>query len=444
MWTGSINTVQDESLEDSRKTTRATHSSLERSLAPLSKLTYYGGLLFDWYRPVKNQRYLSITFRWIVIAIVFSANAFGAAGCLIQFGRMVQNNKNQIQELVSEANEATIQLVILFTWIHFLCRRNSMLSFFADWEKQQSTLLPGSTFGHRQPITTLRVTIGVYLVYGLFGTGYFCYVVFCAITEDEWDRDNVFVSYFPSLMKSSFYGVWCLFSLIAHGLSFVIFYALLDIVPMSVYYHGSKMIQAIIVDLEEMNRSDFKNKNDVVGGLERIWSRFENSRVLLQRADHLFGFLMVLSNGDAFLGICTTFYSFLNYYVKKSDVDIEDLYWEYLTCFHFCFYLIRMIIGVVLVSKVSSSSSQLLSTAAFLSLHRCRLPENKEERRIMKSLLGRLESNPLAARPSGLYNITPTLFLTMLSLIVSYTIILLQSNNNFPLNYLFNASRSAA
>ena len=443
MWKGNINAVLDESLEDSSKNNKAIHSSLERCLAPLSKLTYYGGLLFDWYRPIKNQSFLSITFRCILIAIVFSANAFEAASCLVQFGKMVQNDKTQIQELVSEANEVTIQLVILFTWIYFLCRRNSMTIFFTDWEKLQPTLLPGGTNSdHQQPITTIRVIIGVYLVYGLFGTGYICYVIICAFSVN----DNVFISYFPSQIECLFFSLWCRFTLIVKGLSFGLFYALLDIVPMTVYYHGSKMIQAVNVDLEEMNMIESKvnNNKDVVDGLERIWSRFENLRVLLQRADHLFGFLMILSNGDAFLGICATFYSFLNYYVKQSDFFIEDLYWEFLTCFLFCFFLTRMIISVILVSKVSSSSSQLLSTAAFLSLHRCRLPENKEERRIMKSLLGRLESNPLAARPSGLYNITPSLFLTMLSLIVSYTIILLQSNNNFPLNYLINASRSAA
>jgi len=407
--------------------------SLERSLAPLWKLTYYGGLLFDWYRPILHQRCISISFRCIIIAAIFTANAFEAAACLVHFSKIVHNTKGHIQELISEANEVVVQIVILFTWIHFLRQRNSMLIFFADWEKQQPTLM-GPITDNQQPITTLRTTIGVYLVYGLFGTGYFCYAIFCAITETEWDRDNVFVSSFPSLMESSFYEVWCRFSSIAQGISFGLFYSLVDIVPIMVYYHGSKMIQVLNIDLERMNIDE---KIDITDGLEGIWSRFENLRVLLQRADDLFGSLMIVSHGDSFLVICSTFYSLMNY-VTHSNVVIEDAYWELLTCFNFCFYLIRMIIGVVIVSKVSSSSYKLLSTVAFLSLRRCRHSDNnKEERRIMKSIIGRLENNHLAACPNGLYNITPSMLLTMLSLIVSYTIILLQSNNNLqPNNYI--------
>lgn len=362
--------------------------------------------------------------------MVFTANAFEAAGCLVHFSKILHNNnKGHIQELISEANEAAVQLVILFTWIHFLRRRDSMLVFFADWEKQQPALLAESSNDQRQPIT-LRVTIGVYLVYGLFGTGYFSYVIICAITEIDWDRDNVFVNHFPSLKESMFYFVWCRFSLIAHGLSFGLFYALLDIVPIMVYYHGSNIIQAFNVDLERMKSIDLNI--DIAEGLEGVWARFENLRVLLQSADDLFGPLMIISNGDSFLVICSTFYSLMNY-VTHSNVVIEDAYWEVLTCFNFGFYLIRMIIGVVLVSKVSSMSFKVLSTLAFLSLRRCRYSDNtKEERRILKAFIGRLENNHLAACPSGLYNITPSMLLTMLGLIVSYTIILLQSNNSLP------------
>ncbi len=99
-------------------------------------------------------------------------------------------------------------------------------------------------------------------------------------------------------------------------------------------------------------------------------------------------------------------------------------------CLNFCFHLIRIIVGVLLISKVAHSFNELLSTAAFLSLRRFRFSgNNKEERHIMKSFIDRLENNQLAACPPGLYTIKPSILLTMLGLIFSYTVILLQSNS---------------
>jgi len=64
------------------------------------------------------------------------------------------------------------------------------------------------------------------------------------------------------------------------------------------------------------------------------------------------------------------------------------------------------------------------------AIRRCRFSgNNKEERHIMKSFIDRLENNQLAACPPGLYTIKPSILLTMLGLIFSYTVILLQSNS---------------
>ena len=51
----------------------------------------------------------------------------------------------------------------------------------------------------------------------------------------------------------------------------------------------------------------------------------------------------------------------------------------------------------------------------------------KREHGLLRDFLSRLEHNHMAASPSGLYQITPTIFLTLLSLVVTYTIVLLQS-----------------
>jgi len=97
--------------------------------------------------------------------------------------------------------------------------------------------------------------------------------------------------------------------------------------------------------------------------------------------------------------------------------------------FSLFFYVIRILLNVFLIAKVGHSSGFLLAAVANLSAHRSR-SSNKEERRVIKSFLGRLEHNTLGANPSGFYRVTPSVLLTLLSLIVSYTIILLQSSSN--------------
>ena len=51
----------------------------------------------------------------------------------------------------------------------------------------------------------------------------------------------------------------------------------------------------------------------------------------------------------------------------------------------------------------------------------------KEERKLLRSFLTRLQSDQLVASPLGLYYITPTTLLTVFGLVVSYVIVLLQS-----------------
>ena len=170
------------------------------------------------------------------------------------------------------------------------------------------------------------------------------------------------------------------------------------------------------------------DSNDISKGLKLLWSRYENLRILLHRADNIFGPLVVMSHGLAFFIICTNVYSLLN--MIKNPEEIPS--YPFLTLWIWLYLIInvsRLMIGLFVMSRIECSSRSLLSSVACLSLRRC-LDSEKEERRVTKSFLSRLENNKLAAHPSGFYTITPSVGLTLLSLIVTYTIILLQTNNS--------------
>jgi len=349
------------------------------------------------------------------------------------------SSSTSVQAVVSTAIEFSYQIVIIITWVYYLCRRKSLLAFFNDWEKHNF----GSLFGDLQqenPKPRRIVIFNVYLLYASFSFGSLCFDIHYAYVWKA--ADNFVISFYPSLSESFAYTNWCrlcLIILIIQGISCGIFYSLLDIVPIIIYYHGSKLIQVMKFDIDYMISTTASITNDdahknINLELKTVWARFENLRILLHRADGLFGSLMILSHGDAFFIVCTTFYSLLNVVMRPdiiySDGYVgEDPYWKFGVFFCFFFHLLRIVIGVFLISKVSQSSSQLRSTVACLMLRRCSLSD-KEERRIIKSFMNRLENNQVSACTAGFYNITPSVLLTLLSLIVSYTIILLQSNND--------------
>ncbi len=127
-----------------------------------------------------------------------------------------------------------------------------------------------------------------------------------------------------------------------------------------------------------------------------------------------------------FFNICCCVYSFLNSMIQKNSTDDppDDLS-MLLTCLFF--YPSRLVFVVCFMSKLHKSSGQLLTAVARFNLKRT-LGAYEGEQRVLHSFLSRLDESRLAAHPSGFYKIKPSVFLTLLSLIVTYTIILMQTS----------------
>jgi len=78
------------------------------------------------------------------------------------------------------------------------------------------------------------------------------------------------------------------------------------------------------------------------------------------------------------------------------------------------------------MSKVGHATERLES--ALFSLQSRRFHSmNRSEQRMLRAILHRMASDHISAGPSSLYRINSSILLTMLSLTVSYTIVLLQS-----------------
>ena len=138
---------------------------------------------------------------------------------------------------------------------------------------------------------------------------------------------------------------------------------------------------------------------------------------------------MVVNHGMTFFMICASFFSLFGKVWIADNTVMQIVI--------FSAILIRITMSLWLTIRLHRSSDPLLSAILRkfnLSNHWTRM--NGRERDLLRSLLRRLENNHLTAIPSGLYQITPPRFLTLLSLIITYTLILLQvllqTNANSP------------
>ncbi len=377
-------------------------SLLEQSLAPIWKLTYYGGFLPDWIHTISKSGSFFAVIRCFAIVVGFSSSTYQMVCSAVKFGQVVTNSNNHMKDIVYEAVNFIIQPMIVFIWAILLSRNNSIQVFFRDWNKQvtlSSEDTSSRSIDNEQIISIKRVTIAVYFISCSNVLVFLVLCWFCVLFDSDLSQESdIIKSYFPSISENLIYKIIKRSMILLQGIHYVVFYQMLDIVPIMVYYHASKVIQIMTNDVKRMNCIDNMNTT-IADSLELIWSRFENLRMLLNRADHLFGPLIILCHGEAFFVTCSSVYSLLislkHHDRMETNHDLTLKLSLYLCLF---FYVIRILLNVFLIAKVGHSSGSLLTAVVNHSTHRSRA-SNIEERRVIKSFLGRLEHTTLGANP---------------------------------------------
>jgi len=246
------------------------------------------------------------------------------------------------------------------------------------------------------------------------------------LTEDTSNLEkDLLISLFPKLATLSVYTEFIHYLPLLMVLFLSVFVSLIDIVPVLVYYHGSKILKDMECDLvrlvEEEEDPMFIRTDKSSLFFHQMGSRFENLRMMLDKADSLFGPLVIANHGVTFFVICSSIFSLLNMVKNPKDAQGFEFLLVNLVVFPF-----RLLFSIGLMSSVHSAASELLSSLACYWAQKW-YSLGKEESRSLNSLVDRLQHVKLAASPSGYYNIKPSILLTMLSLIVTYTIVLLQS-----------------
>jgi len=239
------------------------------------------------------------------------------------------------------------------------------------------------------------------------------------------------VSFYPALALNPFFVIRVKFQGVLSTLLFNVYGPLMDIVPAMIFYHAATILEGTKWEVRELNNNNqnASSTGSKSGIIHSLWSRFEALAVMVDRADKLFGTIVIMCHAYLFCNMCG------NVFLLLRDVSLSNAGLHHPNRF---FYLLfpsfRFIFTLYLMSKLSYSSSELVSAVANFSNQRATFSDEEERRMVTPSFLNRLKQTELAPCPSGYYHIKQSIFMTALNLIVTCTIILLQTNNGAPSN----------
>ena len=158
--------------------------------------------------------------------------------------------------------------------------------------------------------------------------------------------------------------------------------------------------------------------------IRRVWTRYEKVGKMVSRADSLFGSFLIYGQVVAVLITTLVVYSILYNLgdaLKMRTVGPILSYILILTAVVF-----RFSSSVIISSQLHSSVTKFLSALNdLMSKHWNRI--TKEDRELLRSFMWSIQSDPLVASPLGVYKVTPSVLVSVLSVVVSYVIVLLQS-----------------
>ena len=379
---------------------------LDDNLRPIWMLLHYNGLLPDLtLRREKNQllRTIRFAFTFLVTLLICSI----AAHELVQLFLVMLSNR----DLLNMTNTFYILLTYLSALAHeyqFLKHIKEFQQFFKHWKKIEMQCT-NSMIGVKKKRTKITIIYSFYLIILIWtSTIAFAWNILepdQVIFPSHWSflRDAMDIRLLAGIMGMSFY--------------FSHFYQLLaEAVPAMFFYHAGRAVDGLRADLQHLSTTSSASRDNEP--LRRVWQSYELIVESVSRANELFEATIFSTLSMLFLLMSISIIQIFQM-TTRSTVMAVGLLGYFMTG------VVRLIVTNQLMSGLNLSCDRLRAdVAAVLSENWYLLPE--ENRLFLVSFQQRLHKDQLAAAPFDLFIVNPTNLLSMLSLIVTYTVVLFQ------------------
>ena len=327
----------------------------------------------------------------------------------VQFGFQFSNMTNISDISLNASTSISFYMVVNFL-IQFYGNGKHYSEFFEDWKQVEMFV------DYRTSTKNQMIKKGI----SIFTYGFSLNSSIMVLFLNSYYPDNsIFLSHWEILREKL--GIHILILIMSVWGYFATFFVLFsESVPVLFFYDAGCMIEKLGRELENCsllahrNHSDhMRNKNPYL----LIWKKYESIQRSVDRANKLFGFTMIINQ---FIFICL---ACLIIYVILADhnSDMHEMFFVQLTLVVF-----RIVISNRLMSHLYLSGVELKKIAAGTLSEKWFLL-SQEDRDIVACFLSRVDGS-LAACPLNLYTVDPTNIISLLTLHISYVIVLLQSS----------------
>ena len=402
--------------KSSVETLRPEMATLIETLKPLWWLTHHFGILPDWCVSLPRSR-LSKILNWIGVAVTLSAIVMLGIFEMYQLHvriRTMQNIHNIVDALLWSLAPVTVLTCILY----ILIRRRRLLRFFSAWNHLEQHSLIRQHWQQKTKRTLKLVRVATVVTS--------CFVIIC---NSFMIFGNPNLSYLPSHYAELnqlftepivyFVEFMALFYVFCTGF-------VCSVIPTVVYYQAALVVRAVnsatrqLFDSLERRRNVRNVKGPTVElQFVDLWSIYEQIGQLVTEINDVIGFFVIEMDSYVFVGICLlTDTIFSNIKVVSNS---ELIFWISALLFN-SYVLLDM---TYFAAQLHISSRQLVNNTSLWLSDKVTLL-TKQELDYARLFLNRIDSRTLQARPCDLYTVDYSLLLQILSVVVTYTIILVQ------------------
>ena len=407
------------------------HPSLVEAVKPLRNLTYLFGVLPNWLSQ-NEPTLLSVVASFIGIFLNLALTSLLLAYQVFQLIMEVKKS--------SSIENFFQQTILIFVWIciyatglsfHLYClkKRTSFMSYIDDWSilEQNPAIRKHLGFFQSEHTFIYRLLYGVYIATGLVSViGTLIRVIF--------QPNEIFLLSHHRIITETLTSPVIWFIHVESMFIFIFVIALAEMFPTFVFYHGVLAIRSLEqhvhhyfkfqVSIRPIKSSQvgnlFADETIFEDQLKLVWTQMEKIRGFVGRANQMFGPLIFISHGCTFVFACSLTYFVLRNINTSPASELFKLILIALT------NVARLIVPVLVMDRLPRSCRQFqASLSEQLGENWFLLTEN--ERSIVSTFLNHAQNTCMSVTPSDLYGVNRSLLLSMLSLTVTYIVILLQS-----------------